>query len=159
MFLWAIARSVPGSIGIALRYAVAGRLAKRLGENVLLGPGVYIEGWENLDLGSNVSIHHGCHVDARGGISVGDNVSIAHNCSILSFNHSWEDDDLPIRDNSLKFSPVLIGSDVWIGCAVSIMAGVQIQNRSIAAAGAVVVSDVPSHVIVGGVPARVIKSI
>jgi acetyltransferase-like isoleucine patch superfamily enzyme len=47
---------------------------------------------------------------------------------------------------------------VWIGDRVIIMPGVNIGDGSIIAAGAVVTKDVPAYSIVGGVPARVIKS-
>ena len=54
--------------------------------------------------------------------------------------------------------PVVIGNDVWIGDRVIIMPGVHVGDGSIIAAGAVVTHDVPPYTIVGGVPAKVIKS-
>ena len=53
--------------------------------------------------------------------------------------------------------PVVIGNDVWIGNRAMIMGGVTIGDGAIVAAGAVVTRDVPPYVIVGGVPARVIR--
>jgi acetyltransferase-like isoleucine patch superfamily enzyme len=51
-----------------------------------------------------------------------------------------------------------IGSDVWIGTRAFITQGVTIGHGSIIAAGAVVTKDVPPYTIVGGVPARIIRS-
>lgn len=51
-----------------------------------------------------------------------------------------------------------IGSDVWIGEDVKILGGVTIGDGALVAAGAVVIRDVPPYTIVGGVPAKVIKS-
>ncbi|MDD2287405.1 MAG: DapH/DapD/GlmU-related protein [Bacteroidales bacterium] len=47
--------------------------------------------------------------------------------------------------------------DVWIGCNVTLLAGVTVGRGSIIAAGAVVTKDVPPYSVVGGIPARVIK--
>lgn len=57
-----------------------------------------------------------------------------------------------------KKTAVIIGNDVWIGADVRIMEGVKIGDGAIVAAGAVVVNDVLPYSIVGGVPAKVIKS-
>lgn len=51
-----------------------------------------------------------------------------------------------------------IGNDVWIGEDVKILGGITIGDGALIATGAVVVKDVPPYTIVGGVPAKVIKS-
>ncbi|GAB0173093.1 hypothetical protein NHP164001_11090 [Helicobacter trogontum] len=53
--------------------------------------------------------------------------------------------------------PIHIGNRVWIGINATICPGVTIGENSIIAAGAVVTKDVPSNVIVGGNPAKIIK--
>jgi len=53
---------------------------------------------------------------------------------------------------------VRIGHDVWIGQDVSIMRGVQVGDGAVLAAGAVVTRDVPPYAIVGGNPARIIRT-
>ena len=55
--------------------------------------------------------------------------------------------------------PVTIGDDVWIGGNVTILPGVAIGNNVVVAAGAVVTKDVPDNCVVGGVPAKIIKTI
>ncbi len=72
------------------------------------------------------------------------------------FGTHWDNakyEDSPIRDNR----PVTIGNDVWIGANAVILPGIKIGNGAIIAAGAVVSKDVDDYVIVGGVPAKVIK--
>jgi acetyltransferase-like isoleucine patch superfamily enzyme len=50
-----------------------------------------------------------------------------------------------------------IGEDCFIGACSVIMPGVQIGDGVVVAAGAVVVNDVPSHCIVAGNPAKVVR--
>lgn len=63
----------------------------------------------------------------------------------LYFNEYTEDSD------------TIIGNDVWIGANAIILAGVNIGDGAIVAAGAVVTKSVPSYAIVGGVPAKIIQ--
>ena len=53
---------------------------------------------------------------------------------------------------------MVIGNDVWIGDKATILPGVTIGDGAVVAANAVVTKDVPPYSIVGGNPARVIKS-
>jgi tetrahydrodipicolinate N-acetyltransferase len=55
--------------------------------------------------------------------------------------------------------PVRIGDDVMLGANCVILEGVTVGDGAVVAAGAVVTKDVPSNVLVAGVPARIIKEI
>lgn len=57
-----------------------------------------------------------------------------------------------------ELKPVHIGSDVWIGARAVVIGGVSIGHGAIVAAGAVVTKDVPPYTIVGGTPARTIRT-
>lgn len=61
-------------------------------------------------------------------------------------------EDLPYKGDTI------IGNDVWIGYKALIMPGVKIGNGAIISSRAVVTKDVPAYTIVGGNPAKVIKS-
>lgn len=157
--LWVLLDLFPGKLGVALRYVFLLRVLKKVGANVFIGRNVEIVGWESLELGSNVSIHKDCYIDARGGLKVGDDVSVAHASSLLTFDHTWSDVDIPIRSNPLSFSSIVIQDDVWIGCGCRVLSGVVISTRSVVAAGAVVVKSVDSFSLVAGVPAKLVKRI
>lgn len=73
------------------------------------------------------------------------------------FGNGWEKvmpeaGDLPYKGDTV------IGHDVWIGYDALIMPGVKIGNGAIISSRAVVVGDVPAYSIVGGNPARPIKT-
>ena len=118
-----------------------------------------LENLQSRSFGDNVSIHPFCYLEGAGGIEIGNNVSLAHVTSVLSVNHTWSYSELPIKYNPIEHAPVKICDDVWIGCGCRIMAGVTVYSRSIIAAGAVVTKDVEPNTLVGGVPAKCIKSI
>lgn len=51
----------------------------------------------------------------------------------------------------------LIGDNVSIRCGAKVLGGITMGNGSVAAAGAVVINDVPENAVVGGVPAKVLR--
>lgn len=63
------------------------------------------------------------------------------------------------RAGAVSYDPITIGDGAWIGASVTVLPGVNIGKGAIVAAGAVVVSDVPPHTLVGGVPAAKIREL
>lgn len=58
-----------------------------------------------------------------------------------------------------KREKVIIGNDVWIGNHVIILKGTEIGDHSVIAAGAVVTGKFPGNVVIGGIPAKIIKNL
>lgn len=97
----------------------------------------------------------GCYCSFAYGVTV--IASGEHNYRAISnypFHARFYGDDH--RDTFSK-GHVVIGNDVWIGAKATILSGVTVGDGAVIAAGAVVVTNVPSYAIVGGVPAKVIK--
>lgn len=88
---------------------------------------------------------------------MGHNVMIGPNVDIYTVNHPV--DALQRRKYMAQGFPVTIGHDVWIGGKASIMPGVTIGSNVVIAGGAIVTKNVPDNVMVGGVPAKVIKKL
>ena len=65
----------------------------------------------------------------------------------------------PKDRGSMIPAPIRIGKNVWVGANAVILPGVTIGDGAIVAAGAVVNRDVPENTVVGGVPAKVIRTI
>lgn len=157
--LFVVTRHFPTIIGVGLRYALLQRLTLSCGKCVAIFEGSYYQGLEKATIGDNVSIHPICYVNASGGLIIGRNVSIAHGTTIMTVEHDYSHADQSTRDTSCLLHPVNIGSDVWIGAGVRILAGVTIGDHVVIGAGAVVTKDIPSNSLAVGVPARVIRII
>lgn len=112
-----------------------------------------------ITIGDNVGLN-GASVTCRTtSIEIGDGTIIASNVIIVDsdFHGSWPPEN---RTHNMGFEndrAVKIGKNVWIGMNVLILKGVSIGDNSVIAAGSVVARDIPSDVIAGGVPARVLK--
>ncbi|QTY26669.1 acyltransferase [Flavobacterium sp. CS20] len=148
-----------GYSGLILRYIFLKNIIKKLGLNVAIHPGVFLLNIKNIEIGNNVSIHPMCYIEGAGGIKIGNNVSIAHSTSLISTNHTWDNESLPIKYNPETFDKIIIEDDVWIGCGVRILSGVKISKRSVVARGAVVNKSFTEKSLIGGLPAKLIKKI
>ena len=111
----------------------------------------------SLVIGKNSFIGWGSIICANQEISIGDDCLIAEFVTIRDQNHGTSLDDGPFRQQPMKISPINIGDNVWIGAKASVLAGCSIAANSIVAAHCVVNKDVESRVIVGGIPASIIK--
>ena len=106
-----------------------------------------------LIIGENSRVN-GAHISCSLQISIGKNVRISPYVLILDSDFHDIDDHF----SSGKNEPVIIEDDVWIASKATILKGVRIGHGSVIAAGAVVVRNVEPNTVVGGVPARFIKS-
>ena len=106
-------------------------------------------------IGKNVFINHACSFLDMGGIMIEDEVLLGPKVNLITENHTLD----PADRRALICKPIVIKRNAWIGAAATILPGVTIGENAVVAAGAVVSKDVPDNVIVGGVPAKIIKSI
>ena len=120
-----------------------------------LFPPFYTDFGKNITIGRDVFINSGCHFQDQGGVVIGDGALIGHNVVLATINHDLD----PAQNRKNHYAPIHIGAHAWIGSNATILAGVSIGDWSVVAAGAVVTHDVPPNVVVGGVPARIIKRI
>ncbi len=90
-------------------------------------------------------------------------ITIGNHCQITNgvrfFTHGWGQ---AVRDrypNFDTFGKIVVGDWVYIGNNSLIMPGVTIENNVLVAAGSVVTKSIPSGMVVGGNPARIICTI
>lgn len=129
----------------------------RVGNHVSIGRNVNIFtefADSKLSIGDYSQINKNVELDFSGDLIIGNNVVISENSTIMSHDHGLRPKSKPVKVKKI------IGSNVWIGARSIIMAQVKnIGPNSIIAAGSVVTKDVPSNVIMGGNPAKIIREI
>ena len=137
-----------------------------LGNNVSMGFHTHIELTGSMKLlgkgmivGNNVGLgSHGHYGSGAGLLSIGDDTIFGNYVSIHPENHIYSDKSKPIRLQGVQsVGGVSIGNNCWIGAKATILDGTHIGNNCIVAAGAVVKGTFPDNVIIGGVPAKIIK--
>lgn len=159
----------------------------RLGHGAYLDEGVYLHACPlGIEIGAKTIVMHGAvlHVynfrdmphshirigrdsligeytviRGQGGVIIGDRVYTSPFSQIIAVNHVFSDPTRPFVEQGITAEGIIIEDDVWIGASAIITDGVHVGKGAVVAAGAVVTEDVPPHTIVGGVPARVIKTI
>ena len=114
--------------------------------------GIYSEGY-SINIGDNVYIGSGCEFNIRYKITIGNNSLIASGCRFIDHDHGMNLKKI-MRLQEGSNAPINIGDDVWIGCNVVVLKGVEIENGAVIAAGAVVNKLVPAYEVWGGVPAK-----
>jgi acetyltransferase-like isoleucine patch superfamily enzyme len=98
-------------------------------------------------------------IRGQGGVTIGDRVYTSPMVQLLAVNHVFQDPGKPFVDQGITAEGIHIEDDVWIGSGAVITDGVTVGRGAVVAAGAVVTRNVPPHTVVGGVPARVIRTI
>ena len=109
-----------------------------------------------LIIGDYCLISPGVNIASAQSIIIGKNTMIAAEVNISDSDwHGVYNRIRPFRCHA----PVIIEDNVWIGLRAIIGKGIRIGENSIVAAGSVVTNDVPSNTIVGGNPAKIIKTL
>lgn len=159
----------------------------KLGHGVYIDEGAYLHACpQGIEIGDNTIVMHGAvlHVynfrnmpqshirigkdslvgeysviRGQGGVTIGDRVYTSPFTQIIAVNHVFDDPNRPFVKQGITAEGIVIEDDAWLGAGAVITDGVRVGKGAVVAAGAVVTKDVPPHTVVGGVPAKVIKSI
>ncbi len=113
----------------------------------------------SIKIGDNVGLGEFAYLGGAGGLEIGANCIIGQYLSCHPENHHFVDTTKLIRHQGVSRKGIKIGENCWIGAKVTVLDGVEIGANCVIAAGAVVTKSMPANVVIGGVPARVIKNI
>jgi maltose O-acetyltransferase len=146
-----------GRFGRAVRSWCARRLLATYGEGAMIESRVEFGSGRQLSLGADSAIGARSVV---GTVTIGEHVMIGQELLALSRNHEFEDVATPPKYQGFANDrPITIGDDCWIGARVTLLPGVTIGRHCIVGAGSVVTRDVPDFSVVGGNPARVLRTL
>ena len=138
-----------------------------IGDETLIGPNVCLTAGISGDqemlscpvvtIGRKCVIGRGSHIIGHWSIVLGDEIQTGPYVYITDQNHSYDDPDDPVGWQTPHEAAVSIGSGSWLGANVVILPGTVLGRNTVVAAGAVVRGTFPDHVVLGGVPAKVLR--
>ncbi|MBR7958329.1 sugar O-acetyltransferase [Burkholderia cenocepacia] len=131
-------------------------IGSQVDDGFMLIPPFHATGGAGMKLGRNVFVNQNCTFYDLGGLEIGDDVTIGPNVSLITSGHPVEPSR---RRDGVIAKPIVIERNVWIGAGATIIGGVTIGENAVVAAAAVVTRDVPPNTLVGGNPAKIIRSI
>jgi len=158
IFLYDCVRFVPTPIGEILRFLVLKMFCKKI-QSIWIRAGTNFFFPENISVGKRVSINDNVFLNGYGGIEFGDDSGVAYGTALISEDHEISNPDILIKEQPKTPGKITVGKNVWIAANCTILKGVTIGEGSVIAAGSVLTRSVPPFTLVGGNPARVIRSI
>jgi acetyltransferase-like isoleucine patch superfamily enzyme len=114
---------------------------------------------EGLVMGNNCSVGDFSFLGCAGGITIGNDVIMGQYVSFHSENHNFSNKNLLIREQGVNHKGIQLGNNIWVGAKVTFLDGAIVGDNSVVAAGAVVSGHFPPNVIIGGVPAKILKEL
>jgi acetyltransferase-like isoleucine patch superfamily enzyme len=137
---------------------IAPRATLRALGNPRIHPTASLRCGRNITVGRNAHINQYCCIWAseNSKIVLGDDLLMGPGVKIFSSNHG-SSLGTPMNVQPPVERDIVIGNDVWLGANVVVVAGVTIGDGAIVAAGSVVTKDIPPRVVVGGIPAKVLR--
>ncbi len=113
---------------------------------------------EKIKIGNNVGIGEFAYLGGSGGLEIGDECIVGQYLSCHPENHNYQNIEMPIRHQGVSRKGIKIGKNCWIGSKVTILDGVEIGDGCILAAGSVITKSFPENSIIGGIPAKILKT-
>ncbi|MGC1420515.1 MAG: acyltransferase [Acidimicrobiales bacterium] len=138
-----------------------------IGDGTLVGPNVCLTAGIGaqqemlsapvVSIGQRCVIGRGSHIIGHWSIELGDEIQTGPYVYITDQNHTYENLDEPVGWQHPVEAAVRIGSGSWLGANAVILPGTVLGRNTTVAAGAVVRGEFPDHVVLGGVPAKVLR--
>jgi len=110
----------------------------------------------DITLADGVNIGFNCEVFSAGTVTIGKDTLLAAYAYLIGGDHDFSDKTVAVNTQPRRAAGITVGSGVWIGAGAKVLDGVQIGDRGIIGAGAVVRSSVPEGATAVGVPARLV---
>ena len=117
---------------------------------------------EHLSIGDGSIINIGVHFEIGAPITIGRYTGIGHEVMFLTTTHDMHESDYPLYLSRVGMPicrPIAVEDGAWIGARSIILPGVRIGTGAVVAAGSIVSRDVPPHTLVGGIPAKPIRTL
>ena len=144
-------------IGIKIRGFLVALFLPNRPKNFTLGRDVTLLGIDKLTIGNNVYFAKGTWINALGGVTIEDEIMFGPYVVLVSTKHTMKNNS--VYQGNSEFKNVFIGKGTWIASHCTITSGISIGKGCIIAANSVISKDIDDYLLVGGVPARVIRDL
>lgn len=142
-------RVLPSS---AVRTGLLRMFGARIGQRVVIKPGVAVKYPWHLSIGDDCWIGEECWIDNLTTVKIGSNVCVSQGAYLCTGNHDWTDPAF-----GLVIAPIELMDGAWAGAKCVLLPGVVLGEGAVAGAGSVVSGRVPSYEIYAGNPAVFVK--
>jgi acetyltransferase-like isoleucine patch superfamily enzyme len=130
-----------------------------LGRWSWIGHGTKIRAHEGeVRIGSKSVLGQECTISSFQHVSIGRECIVADRVMLIDFDHGVVETERPIRLQGIYKRDVRVGHNCWIGYGACILRGVTVGDNAIVGTSSVVTKDVPENGVVGGAPAKLIRT-
>lgn len=144
------------TIFLVLRGFLASFFFRKCGKNLRLGRHVNFYNPSQIVLGNDVYIAYYSLLIALRTIELEDEILLGPFNVLVTGQHEKENGSY--RWGKSKHAPIRIGRGSWLGSHVTVVGGVSIGKGSLVGANSVVTKNVEDDSVIGGVPARTLKT-
>jgi acetyltransferase-like isoleucine patch superfamily enzyme len=165
--LWGLAHRGSG-VTVARPRRVDGRDNISIGRNSLILRTCWIQAVSSyagqayrptITIGENFYAGPGLNMTTGTDLTIGDNVTVSGYVYLIGTEHGKVDGRVSMSAPLVDCDPIVIGSGCFLGAGAKILPGVTLGANCQVGANAVVTKSFPAGSIIGGVPARLIKTI
>lgn len=148
---------VIGKLGNTVRIFLCKRIFKKCGNIRTINRKVDFGSGRNIEIGDESGIGARCKLPSN--TVIGNHVIISRDCIIWPQNHRYDRTDIPINDQGMMPPrQTIIEDDCWIGLRCILTPGRHVSQGTLVGMGSVLTKDFPPYSVVGGAPAKFIKS-
>lgn len=146
-----------GKLSNWLRVICVKHIFKKCGHIRTINRKVSFGSGRNVEIGDESGIGARTHIPSN--TVIGNNVILSRDCILWHANHNYNRIDIPINDQGMGPTvPTIIEDDCWIGMRSMLTPGRHVKKGTLVAMGSVLTKDFPEYSVVGGNPAKLIKS-
>jgi putative colanic acid biosynthesis acetyltransferase WcaF len=138
----------PIVVSYRVKRAVLRLFGARIGEGVLIKPGVHVKYPWRLAVGDHCWLGERAWIDNMENVVLASDVVVSQGAYLCTGNHDWADPAMPLAPR-----PIVVGHGAWIGAFAKVAPGRSIGPGSVLSLGAVALSDTEPWGIYAGNPA------
>jgi putative colanic acid biosynthesis acetyltransferase WcaF len=135
-----------------LRVRVLRAFGAKIGEGVVIKPGVRVKYPWRLTIGDHCWIGEDCWIDSIADVRIGSDVCLSQGSYLCTGNHDWSDPGFRLMEQAIT-----VENGAWVGAKAVICPGVIVGEGAVVGAGGIANRTIPAHEIHAGNPAQFIR--